>query len=133
MSSSTVPIPAIPKLSTRTFVTFGDRNAGSVGPTWMFFTPRYRSARSTITAFCSYHAMLYMIGRSLMSSSPNTSFSFSAISASEYESLHCPASSTLGIPPMSPRFSLLLVPLRTLCSSLLTSFFRRIRPLLRTS
>ena len=31
-SSSTVPIPAIPKFSTRTFATFGDKNAGSVGP-----------------------------------------------------------------------------------------------------
>ena len=39
-SSSTLPIPAIPKLSTNTFATFGDKNAGSVGPRWIFFTPR---------------------------------------------------------------------------------------------
>ena len=32
ISSSTVVIPAMPKLSTRTFATFGDRNAGNVGP-----------------------------------------------------------------------------------------------------
>ena len=32
MSSSTVPIPAIPKFSTRTFATFGERKAGRVGP-----------------------------------------------------------------------------------------------------
>ena len=58
ISSSTVPIPAIPKLSTRTFATFGERKAGSVGPRWIFLTPRYRSASSTMTAFCSYHAIL---------------------------------------------------------------------------
>lgn len=32
ISSSTVPMPAIPKFSTRTFATLGERNAGSVGP-----------------------------------------------------------------------------------------------------
>ena len=32
ISSSTFVMPAMPKLSTRTFATFGDRNAGSVGP-----------------------------------------------------------------------------------------------------
>ena len=32
MSSSTVPIPAIPKFSTKTFATLGLKNAGSVGP-----------------------------------------------------------------------------------------------------
>lgn len=32
ISSSGLPIPAIPKLSTRTLATFGDKNAGSVGP-----------------------------------------------------------------------------------------------------
>ena len=32
MSSSTLPIPAIPKLSTNTLATFGDKNAGNVGP-----------------------------------------------------------------------------------------------------
>ena len=58
ISSSTVPIPAIPKFSTKTFATLGLRNAGSVGPRWIFFTPRYKSASRTITAFCSYHAIL---------------------------------------------------------------------------
>ena len=31
-SSSTDPIPAIPKFSINTLATFGERNAGSVGP-----------------------------------------------------------------------------------------------------
>ena len=57
-SSSTVPIPAMPNVSVRIFATFGERNAGRVGPRWIFFTPSANSASSTITAFCSYHAML---------------------------------------------------------------------------
>ena len=32
ISSSTVPMPAIPNVSTNTFATLGERNAGSVGP-----------------------------------------------------------------------------------------------------
>ena len=40
ISSSTVVIPAIPKFSTNTFAIFGERNAGRVGPRWIFFTPR---------------------------------------------------------------------------------------------
>ena len=40
MSLSTSVMPPIPKVSTSTFATFGERNAGSVGPRWMFFTPR---------------------------------------------------------------------------------------------
>lgn len=32
MSSSTVPIPAMPNISTKTFATFGLKKAGSVGP-----------------------------------------------------------------------------------------------------
>ena len=32
ISSSTVEFPAIPKFSTRTSTTFGDKNAGRVGP-----------------------------------------------------------------------------------------------------
>jgi len=32
ISSSTVPIPAIPNVSTRTLATFGDKNPGKVGP-----------------------------------------------------------------------------------------------------
>ena len=31
-SSSTLVIPPIPKLSTKTFATLGDKNAGRVGP-----------------------------------------------------------------------------------------------------
>ncbi len=40
MSSSTDPMPAMPKFSTSTLATFEERNAGRVGPRWMFFTPR---------------------------------------------------------------------------------------------
>ena len=58
MSSSTVVMPAMPNLLTRRFVTFGERNAGRVGPKRMFLTPRCSSAKSTMTAFCSYQAML---------------------------------------------------------------------------
>ena len=57
-SFSTVVIPAIPNFSTRNDAIAGDKNAGSVGPKWMFFTPSESNARRTITAFCSYHEML---------------------------------------------------------------------------
>ena len=58
---------------------------------------------NTITAFCSYQAILYDIGSLFISSNPNTSFNLRAITTNEYESLHCPASNTLGIPPISPK------------------------------
>ena len=58
MSSSTVPIPAMPKFLTKTSTTFGDKKAGSVGPRWISLTPRYNNASRTITAFCSYQAIL---------------------------------------------------------------------------
>ena len=45
MSSATVLIPAMPKLSTRTLATFGDKKAGSVGPKWISFTPIAQSGR----------------------------------------------------------------------------------------
>ena len=96
ISSSTLFIPPIPKFSTNTLATLGERNAGSVGPKWIFFTPKYSNDNNTITAFCSYQAILNAIGKSFISSSSNISFNFNAINANEYESLHCPASSTLG-------------------------------------
>ena len=74
----------------------------------MFLTPKYNSDNNTITAFCSYQAMLNAIGNSFISSSSNTSFNLSAISANEYESLHWPASNTLGIPFISPNSNLLV-------------------------
>ena len=83
MSSSTVPFPAMPKVSTRTFSTAGEQKAGSVGPRWMFFTPRCSRARSTMTAFCSYQAILKKIGSSLMSLAPKIYFSFNATTAQE--------------------------------------------------
>ena len=60
-----------------------------------------------MTVFCSFHAILYAIGSLFISSTPKTSFNLRAITAREYESLHCPASSTLRIPPISPKLSLL--------------------------
>ena len=42
-----------------------------------------------------------------MLSNPNASANFKAITTNEYESLHCPASKTLGIPFISPKFNLL--------------------------
>ena len=52
------------KVLTSTSKTAGETNFGSVGPSMMFFTPKWRRASRTNTAFCSYHAMLYEIGRS---------------------------------------------------------------------
>ena len=73
MSSSTFEIVPISNVSTNTLATFGERKAGSVGPKWMFFTPKNRSASRTITAFCSYQAILYAIGSSFMSFSSKIS------------------------------------------------------------
>ena len=42
----------------------------------MFLTPKYNNDNNTITAFCSYQAMLNAIGNSFISSSSNTSFNF---------------------------------------------------------
>ena len=63
--------------------TFGDKNAGKVGPKCIFLTPKYNSDNNTITAFCSYHAILNAIGNSFISCNSNTSLSFNAISANE--------------------------------------------------
>lgn len=57
-SSSTLPLAARPKVSMSILATLGDRKAGSVGPMCMPLTPKCSRARSTMTAFCSYHAML---------------------------------------------------------------------------
>ena len=43
---------------TSIFVMFGDKNAGNVGPIWMFLMPSDNNAKKTIIAFCSYHAIL---------------------------------------------------------------------------
>lgn len=51
ISSATLVIPPIPKFSTNTLTTFGERKAGNVGPKWIFFTPKYSKANNTITAF----------------------------------------------------------------------------------
>ena len=83
MSSSTDVIPEIPKLFTSTLTIFGERNAGNVGPKWIFLTPNDSNANNTITAFCSYHAMLYAIGKSFKSSKPKASFRLKAIFTNE--------------------------------------------------
>ena len=72
-----------PNCSFRSFATFGEMNAGKVGPTCIFLIPRYSNARSTITAFCSYHAMLNSIGRSFISFALKISLSFNATTAHE--------------------------------------------------
>jgi len=41
ISSSTLEIVPIPKFSTNTLATFGERKAGSVGPRCISLTPRY--------------------------------------------------------------------------------------------
>ena len=76
------------KFSTRKLTTVSDKKAGSVGPRWIFLTPRLRRARRTITAFCSYQAMLYSIGKSFTLSRPKASFRARAICTRENESLH---------------------------------------------
>ena len=71
------------KVSTSTLATRGDRKPGSVGPKRMPLTPSDKSANRTATAFCSYQAMSKEMGRSLMSETPKTSLSLSAMTASE--------------------------------------------------
>ena len=82
-SSSTVVFGMILKFSTSTFSTFGETNAGSLGPSIMFLTPRLSSASRTRHAFCSYHAILYATGRSLISSTPKASARACAMTTSE--------------------------------------------------
>ncbi len=65
-SLSTLSLPAIPNFSTIQYP-FGLK-CGSVGPAG--YSDTSEEAQKTLTAFCSYHAMLYILGRSLMSSSP---------------------------------------------------------------
>ena len=107
MSSSIVVFGVILNFSTRTLRTFGEINAGSFGPRVILCISSLRRVSNTRTAFCSYYAMLYEIGASLTSVNPSLAISPCAMTISENESLHCPASSTLGIPSMSPRLSLL--------------------------
>ena len=64
-----------------------------------------QAGMDVITSYSIHYTKLY--DNSFTSLRPNTSFSFSAITANEYESLHCPASSTLGMPLISPKSSLL--------------------------
>ena len=51
ISFFTSDIPVIPKFSIRTFSIFGVTNAGSVGPSIMFFIFKCNRARSTKHAF----------------------------------------------------------------------------------
>ena len=54
-----------------------------IKPTVIAFGIGVGTDNKTITAFCSYHAMLYAIGSSLISFNSNTSFNLSAITAKE--------------------------------------------------
>jgi hypothetical protein len=58
ISSSTVVFGVMLNFSTSTFNTFGETNAGSLGPSVISFIPSLRRESNTRTAFCSYHAIL---------------------------------------------------------------------------
>jgi len=64
ISTSGVDIGLISNLSTSTFNTLGEINAGSVGPRYMFLMPRESSVSSMQTAFCSYHESTSVKGKS---------------------------------------------------------------------
>ena len=49
---------ASPNFSISTSLTAGETKAGRVGPKWIFLTPKLSKASSTMTAFCSYQAIL---------------------------------------------------------------------------
>src|SRR6185369_13732924 len=105
-SASAVVMGPILKFSTRKLSTFGVMNAGSVGPSFIFFIPRCRSERSMTTAFCSYHESMKDNGRSF-TPQLKAPASATAICTAEYASLHWPISSRRVIPPISPNSSLL--------------------------
>lgn len=65
-STSPVGLALRSKFFTRTSSTVGDTNPGSSGPGVISFTPRDSKDNRTSTAFCSYLAMLYETGSSLM-------------------------------------------------------------------
>ncbi len=61
ISSSAVLIVAIPKFSTSTFLTFGERKAGKVGPRCIFFTPKDNKEEFYKLKYCS--TVVYMVPR----------------------------------------------------------------------
>ena len=76
--------------------------AGSVGPSLIFFIPRYKSVSNIHTAFCSYHERTIESGSSL-TLHPKASERATATLMAEYASLHCPISMILGKSPIFPR------------------------------
>ena len=64
-SCSGVVIGFILNFSTKISKTFGDTNAGNVGPNRMFSIPKYSNLYNTQTAFCSYHDKTIDNGSSL--------------------------------------------------------------------
>lgn len=66
MSSSGVVTGPMLNFSTRSRNVAGDTNAGSDGPSLIFFTPSESKVSSTATAFCSYHDRMIVSGRSLI-------------------------------------------------------------------
>ena len=58
MSWSTLPMPLTPNRETSTSSMAGVKKAGSVGPICMFLKRKLSRASNTMTAFCSYQAIL---------------------------------------------------------------------------
>lgn len=58
MSSSTVPMPAMPNLVTSRFVTFGERNAGSVGPKCKNYSVIRKSFSKLSVVFSGFHSSI---------------------------------------------------------------------------
>lgn len=76
-------------------------NAGTVGPSFIFFITKCRSVSSMQTAFCSYHDNIIESGSSF-TPHLNASASADATLIALYASLHCPISISLGSPPILP-------------------------------
>lgn len=66
-SSTGVVIGEILNFSTKIFKTFSETKAGKVGPSLIFFIPRYKSVKRMHTAFCSYQDKTSDNGKSLTS------------------------------------------------------------------
>lgn len=86
-SSPAFVIGDILKFFTKISSTFGEMNAGSVGPSFMFFMPKCKSVSSIQTAFCSYHDKTIDKGNSL-TEQPNASLNATATLIALYASLH---------------------------------------------
>jgi len=95
-------------LSTNYFNTFGVTNAGSDGPSLIFWTFKCNNANNTQTAFCSNHEIAKCRGKSWIVQLSALANSIATTTA-EYESLHWPISNNLGklaVVPKSKSFIL---------------------------